>query len=1165
MHFQHLTPDMEKIVSVRRRIVVACVALSVLAPRVAPAQRDPVSAVRIDSPPAGLVLAEPNGANAPLLRLVIALDLRDVPLSTALRELSRHMGGRLMYDESVSAIPRRVTLQSAQVSAGSALRRMLEGTDVEIFVSQGSQGGQLVLLKRVMPAVASADSMPITGRVIDAATSLPIPQVVVSIGGSSVRVLTGEDGRFVMPNVPPGSHILTFRRLGYAPGRQAVTVAAGQRDASVSVTLTPVASQLNQVVTTGTGDRAMLEIGHSSTSIDAEKEVERNAYQDLSDLLANRGNGLSTMSGGGSPNSQTRNRIRGINSINANNDPIVIIDGIRAASGYPSCRGSIGSGNLVGCNNVPSRFDDIDVNDIESIEILKGPSAAALWGSEASNGVIVIKTKRGRAGPTRWTVTYDEGFSSAPTDLRIPMQGLGTPPNGTSVFSCTLLDQALGRCVPIDSVAGGFNLFADPRTTPMATGRQTDVNVSAAGGGETMQFYFSGGYRNDLGTAKMPETDRRLVRQALGQSLPGWMKRPDSKNSGNVVGRLTGQFSDNADYAITTNFIQIDSRTGGDGVMGGTGDPRSEADTLTLSSAFNKFYVERKHRTNRFIGGLSLNWRPVTWFSGNAVVGRDYAFMQGGEYARRNWCLPFCATTSREASGQVNHGESRQMVQTVNLGGVFTVPVPGRTTVLRTAVGAQHTRSWDHDFGGSGYDLPVGRVDVTAAPSANRTATQSSDDRATFGMYVQQTVGFRERLFVNAALRRDLGSSLGREVAPLYPKWDASWLASEEPFFAGLREKGVSLRLRGAFGHAGVQPTTSAKFRTFSQLPRFVDPITGFGDNYALLNGVGNADLRPERSVEREGGFELGLWDDRVTTHFTAFHKFTEDAIISRILAPSIGLGSTTRQQYNVGNVRNTGVETGVTARILDQPNLQWLLTVAYASRRNKLVSLGAGVEPFSISASNANLATTKDDDGIVMPGYPLFGRWARPILGYSDANLDGIITPDEVKLSDTLVFIGPSQPKADMAVVPEFAFWNGRIRMSADFSYIHGLTQVNTWAASSRFFTTEAYDPSTSLRDQACIVAASSHQDEFCYYETVNVFRLENMSLSFAAPDRFAQMVRAQSASFALTGSNLGLWSGYKGYDPTVNTEDASGNRTLGGAVVPEGRTWTLRARLTF
>src|SRR5690606_36770583 len=130
------------------------------------------------------------------------------------------------------------------------------------------------------------------------------------------------------------------------------------------------------------------------------------------------------------------------------------------------------------------------------------------------------------------------------------------------------------------------------------------------------------------------------------------------------------------------------------------------------------------------------------------------------------------------------------------------------------------------------------------------------------------------------------------------------------------------------------------------------------------------------------------------------FHKYTSEAIISRELAPSLGLNAYARQAYNVGNVRNTGMQATVIARLIDRPGLTASVEVGYASRENKLVELGAGVQPFTITAINNDLATDSNDDAVAMPGYPLFSRWARPVLAYADAKGDGIIAADEVKLA---------------------------------------------------------------------------------------------------------------------------------------------------------------------
>ena len=1141
-----------------RRLTLSSLALLLLsvAPGGAQQGNRPPAALRTRPDPAALH-AVSHEAAAPLLRQLVTLDLRDAPFAMALREISHQLGGRLMYDETAASVQRRVTLQRKDIRAGEALERILAGTGLEVVASDG---GSVILVK---PATRRAvqDSATVRGRILDASTSSPVPHAVVTLQGRGRQAMADETGYFVLSGIPAGERVLSFSRIGYRTTTVSLTLAPGQ-DTTIVITMPSEPIALRGVVTTISGERRRAEVGNSIATIDAVREVELHAYRDLSDLLAGRGNGLVSVPGGGSPNAPTRHRIRGINSINASNDPIVIIDGIRALTSYERCI----DGNLAGCYNMPSRYDDFNLEDIESIEILKGPSAAAMWGSDASAGVIVIKTKRGRPGPTRWTVHYEEGFTSAPTDFPVPIHGLGRPPNGTAVMRCTLADQAQGYCIPIDSVAGGFNRYAHPRTTSMATGRTRDIGLSASGGSETVQFHFSGGYRTDLGSAKMPDIDQKLVREALGRPLPRWMVRPDAKTTASFTGRITGRFSEALDYSITTGFIQLDGRTGPDGVMDAVNDLRSAADTFELSNGWREFFVERPHRANRFTGGLALDWHPVPWFSGRAAFGRDYVFTNQGEIRRRGWCLPFCTTTSRDALGQVAYKEGRQLLQTVDLGGSFQFPILDGRVLLRTSFGAQHTRNKTWSITGTSYDLAVGRVDFNSTPAANRDVLQSSDDRATFGTYVEQSIGLNDRLFLGAALRRDIGSALGERVAPFYPKWHVSWLATEEPWLAGLRSRGIDLRLRGAYGHAGVQPATTAKYRSFGQLPRFVESDGTFGTNYAYLSGVGNADLLPERSREIEAGFELGLWEDRLMVDFTYFHKYTREAIVSRQLAPSLGLSSTARQAYNVGNVRNTGMEALVIARLIDRPELQATVELGYSSRDNELVELGAGVQPFSITASNIDLAAIMDNDAVVMPGYPLFGRWARPILGYADANGDGIISPNEVKLGDTLVYMGSSLPKADLSIRPIIDLWNGRVRVAAAFDYTYDLTQYNFYAANMWFTSRGIYDPNQPLSVQACQAANGPPiNNDFCFYERVNVLRLRNASLVVAAPEPLVRLLRASSGTFHVIGSNLGVWSDYSGLDPMVNTEPASGNRMVNDMVVPRGQTWTFRLRLTY
>jgi len=1094
---------------------------------------------------------EVDASSVPQLRRRISLNFEQLERRKALAEVAKVAGLEFVYSDNVLPVDGNVRLVAESITVAAALTEVLLDAGVDVILSPT---GTVVLVKRNAPKLPPPTAI-ISGRVVDSIGRQAISGALVGITGTSKRVLSDDRGRYLLSGIEAGTRSVYARRLGFRSQNVTLTLREGQ-DTTVDFVLVPTPSILSDVVTTGSGERDRLEVGNSIATIKADSIVANNSIQNLSDLLANRAPGLEVISGTGAVGSPSRIRIRGINSINASNDPIILIDGIRMAASYSTCR----DGNLGGCNQLPSRIDDIDPSIIESIDIMKGPAASALWGADAANGVIVIKTKRGQVGPTRWTLLADQGFAYESTDFRVPTQGLGQPVNGGAIRMCSFLDQAAGLCVPVDSVLGGFNRYDDPRTTGVATGRTNAFNVDVSGGLSAIQYYLAAGYKSILGTSKLPEIDQKIISQGLGTSLPDWMKRPNSQTNSHFDGRMTGQLGAKADYSIGANFIQLFQRNGPDPIQRGYTDLRSAADTFRVSNGWDQAYIERKQNVSRFIGDLTGHWRPTPWLTATGTVGRDYAFANDNELRRRNWCLAVVpCTASGDLLGRVAVGETQTFVQTANMGLTLNLPV-GRSTVLRTAIGTQYSQTKFHDFNGTAADLPVGRTDFNFAAGA-KTVFESSDDRATFGTYIDQSVSLRDRIFLGAAARRDLGSALGTAVAPVFPKWSLSWLLSQEPFFPW-KDRGVTLRLRSAFGHAGVQPASIAKFRSYSQLQRFVNPDGTFGSNYATLGGLGNADLRPERSVEREAGFELGLWDERVSLDFTSFHKFAEDAIISRPVAPSLGLSIIATQSYNVGNVLNTGTEATVSAIVIDRNMLRWSMRVGYASRRNKLVTLGKNIPFFTISG--AFLETLKSDDAIVREGYPLFGRWAKPIIGYSDVNGDGIITFPEVKVGDSLVFIGGSEPKADIGIRQDIGFWNDRIHIGADLQYIIGQTQLNSYAASTRFYTLDRYRATVPLRTQACIAAAENQYD-YCYFETINYLRLRNLSIGYTAPNRIAALLRAQSLAVSLLASNLAVWSKYNGVDPGLNTESAGGNRFISGPAMPQPRTWTIRGRLTY
>src|SRR5512143_404918 len=306
-----------------------------------------------------------------------------------------------------------------------------------------------------------------------AGTGLPLASVQVTISPTTRGALTDRDGRYRIENVPAGTVEIRARFIGYAIGVQPITLTSGQ-EATADFVLTANPVGLEAVVVTASGaEQRARELGNTVTRIDASKTTEETTPTNLTDLLNARAPNVQVMPSGGTTGTGSRVRIRGSTSLSLNNEPIIVVDGIRVDNDANS--NSIGVGG-----QLPSRLNDINPDEIESIEIVKGPSAAALYGTDAGNGVIQIRTKRGRPGPTRWTSYAEGGVLNDVT---------AWPSNYTSVTNtgaaCTLTTMANGGCT-IDTVRSFNPLEVN---SPFRQGVRQQYGMSASGGNEQTTFF----------------------------------------------------------------------------------------------------------------------------------------------------------------------------------------------------------------------------------------------------------------------------------------------------------------------------------------------------------------------------------------------------------------------------------------------------------------------------------------------------------------------------------------------------------------------------------------------------------------------------------------------------------------------------------------------------
>lgn len=1088
-----------------------------------------------------------GGGRASIAEHWVTLSLKDVTLETALLAIGRAAGVSIAYGDLIVPLQRHVSLDANRMPVMVALRTVLAGTPVQVKVSAE---GKLALS---YDAGAAADSLfgRITGRVTETETGKPVAHAQVAIEGTHSVTTTDQDGAYTFARVPAGRYMVTARVLGYGAARLLVTVPENGA-ATANLTLSAIPTRLQELVTTGSGDRAKYEVGNSIATINADSVTRTTPIRNISDLLQSRAPGVQVLSTSGTVGSGSRVRIRGISSILTNSDPIVIIDGVRAdavnsaSAGAGSTLTSVGQ-NTVSNAPVPamSRLNDIDPEMIETIEVLKGPSASTLYGSDAANGVIVIKTKRGKPGATLWSFSTTQGMSRMDATFMDAWRAWGESTSQPALTQCTLALIAADVCTQ-DSVTH-YNPLNHSETTPFGTGQSHMYMGQVSGGYSQLRYFLGGTYDDETGILKMPDAEAaQLVTMRNGVPLPGWAKRPNVLSGGHLNANLTADLNPKMDVALNLASVNESHRDAGQGYNGFVTQSYLSSgyrDTLGLGWGTSlpgiQFLTRNGDTEQRLTGGLTGNVRPMSFLSGHGTFGLDQSTRVDETLLR---------TTDVVQSGTSQRGRSdmETTVKTADIGATMTLPLASKLQ-WRSSIGGQYTRQDEQGSTLQGYDLPAGSEILTTASTI--FAYEATSANATAGWYVDEGLAYDERLFLTAAVRGDAGSSFGRSARTLtYPKFSASWLLSQESFFPK-NPVLTNTRLRFAFGQAGVQPSVDARFRSYTAGSGFLDGATVTD---ILVSTVGNTKLEPERSAEYEGGADFGFWDDRVTVEWTSYYKYTRNALVQRDLPPSVGLPS---RQENIGNVSNSGVEVSTTLRPIITPLMDWSATIGLSKNANKLVKLG-----------NSSMTTLTSQQTRYVEGYPINGFWARGLLGYQDLDGNGIISANEIQLTDSAIYVGQPLPKLEMSFHNNFAFWQGRLTVAAGFSYNSGATQYNTalWDQCGSSLCRGVIDPTISLSQQAAALSGTNSTVFYGSYEHVSWVRWNDLSVTVMAPRSIVRLLRGRTATLSLMGRNLALWSNYRGADPEVNTLPI-GNSTQDGGGIPQPRDWSLRINVDY
>ena len=930
-----------------------------------------------------------------------------------------------------------------------------------------------------LPGAAQAQTGTITGTVTDAASTRAMGSVQVHVVGTGLGTLTRDNGRYIILNVPAGTHTVRAVSIGYGQTDVEVTVSDGGT-AQQDFALRAQALGLDEIVVTGTAGAARRrEIGNTVSQLNVAQDVVE-PPTNVDALLQARIPGMSITQSSASAGGGAMIRLRGNVSMTQSNQPLIYVDGVRVRSeGFAKNVPPVGYSGRSN-NDVSSPLNSINPQDIERVEVIKGAAATTLYGTEASAGVIQIFTKRGIVGNARWTGQVEQGVARNLTfgpdpSLRPPSENPTSLSGGRSDF--LFINPWLrghkpmcGDAIVVDGQPCDSGLFSDMGA------HQQKYAVNVGGGAENVQYFVSASYENDDGVL-VNDNEKKVI----------------------VRGNFTFSPTDNLQLQWNTSYTndQLAHTAGGNNAHGMTLNTfRRDRNYLNDESfnAINPFLNQDiTSQIDHMITGMTATWSPIANFTNRISVGYDLA-----QQDNRN-LRPFgfirapggiLATSRHEFNTlTVDYVGSLDLELTSDIRSALSFG--GQSVTTRTEV----TTAYGENFPGPGDP------DVDNAGS-----TLGFEDRERLvnaGLFVQNVFGFYDKYFVTAGVRVDGNSAFGADFGlQAYPKVSGSYVVSDEAFW---NDGWGTMKLRAAWGQAGRAPGAFDAVRTFA--------AAGWGNSPAFLpSNVGNFDIGPETTSELEFGMEGSFINDRLAMDVTYFMQTTFDALFSVLQIPSNGFSSS--QLANVGELDNYGVELGLNYSIVRNDAWTWDVGTSLSFTGSEIVSLG-GNPSFSIGGF-----------GWVIEGQPA------PVI-----RSDRISNPDQraapIIVQDSIH--GPNQPTTIAGFSTTVGLPYG-ILVTARGEYQGGAYMLNgpqaaatrrsvRWAGCFEAYNTwetQGYEALTAEERARCDV--SMYQSDFAVQPS-DFFKIRELSLQAPLPEAWANRMGASRASFTFSGRNFFRW----------------------------------------
>ncbi len=960
-----------------------------------------------------------------------------------------------------------------------------------LFMMRRAGVAAALLAVAAWPAVrvnAQGVLRPVTGRVTDVEDHAPIPAASIQVVGTTLGTTTTDSGTFSL-RVPQGAATLTIRRIGFRA--TTLIVAAGQSD--VAVSLARDILELQQQVVTGVATSVASENAANDVAVVTSANLNRAPAPTVENALQGKVPGaVIQQNNGGDPGGGMQVQIRGITSLFANAYPLYVVDGVivnneTVNSGLNTITQSNGGAGSNSQDLSPNRIADLNPEDIETIEVLKGASASAIYGSKASAGVIIITTKKGNAGKPRIELSQKVGqFDISNT------YGLRTFP---TLASAEAWGNEFGYTKSfIDGAYGGPQDYQNQLFGSNQLSYETDASVS--GISDNTQYFLSGLAKYDNGTMTNTGYNKQTVRTNITQTLANNLTATANLNFAHSVTRRGVSGNDNIGvspydvFSYTPQFVALDKQAHGAWPINPFGPANPFADAAE---------IQTPETVNRFIGGGNIDWEPLHLPTQSLHI----TFIGGADYTTQNdnfYAPPDLQVEQEISSGlpgvaQDQYGETTYLNYSINLVHHFTgLKFLDATT---SAGFVREKRSLDNPLE-AGQDILAGAVNPTlgAVQTLTYNATAAKDQ----SLYAQeQVLLLQQRLALTAGVTAERTTNDG-DIGKFfpYPHFSASYRV---PQFAGWLDE---LKLRAAYGQSGTQPNYGIKYTPFN-----TTVSGGLGGYYSQLS-LGDSLIRPEQEAEIETGFDATLLHSRAQFTFTIYQKRITDLLLQDQPSPSLGFD---QAWFNGGEFTNQGVEMSLTATpVAIRNGFQWVTTTTFFRNYSVVNSLPAGLPAFDLNnGGGGSLGTFRIQ----------VGRSVSQIVGQFNG-------PDGQPIQ-----AGDAQPSYVMNFNNEFTYH--RFHAAALVVWSRGGAVGN--------FTDNLFDVSQGLLADSALSAkrnAENNANGTPYLEPATFVKVREVSVSYSLPDKFvgwlSNAVHIKDARLSVTGRDLFAWFPYTGLDPEVN-----------------------------